>query len=93
MAAHGGQHGIGFFALDDFFEVFLGERLDVGPVRQFRIGHDGGRVGIHQHHFVAFIAQGFAGLRARVIELARLPNDDRPGADDQNLVNVGSLWH
>jgi hypothetical protein len=32
-------------------------------------------------------------LRAGVIELARLADDDRAGADDEDAVNVGSFWH
>jgi hypothetical protein len=32
-------------------------------------------------------------LGAGVIEFAGLPDDDRPGADDQNLFDVSALWH
>ena len=48
------------------------------------IGHDRGRVRVDQHDLVALFAQGLAGLRAGVVELAGLPDDDRAGADEQN---------
>ncbi len=66
------------FAADDFFHVLPGQRLDVGAIREFRVGHDGGRVGVHQHHFIALRLQRLAGLGAGVIKLSRLTNDDRP---------------
>ena len=69
------------------------ERLDVGAVGHVRVGHDRGRIRIDQHDLVAFFAQGLAGLRARIIELAGLANDDRAGADEQNLVNVVAARH
>ena len=42
---------------------------------------------------IAFLAQRFAGLRAGVIELAGLADDDRAGADEQNLLDVGAFRH
>ena len=53
------------------------ERLDVGLVGHDRVGHDGGRVGVHEHDLVAELAQRLAGLRAGVVELAGLADDDR----------------
>ena len=37
---------------------------------------------------IALLLERLAGLRARVVELAGLADDDRPGADDQNLRDV-----
>ena len=88
-----GRSASGFSLIDDFLEIFLGERLDVGAVRQFRVGHDGGGVGIDQHDFVAFGAQGFAGLRAGIVEFAGLADDDGAGADDQDFVDVCAFRH
>ena len=98
LSANGGQHGEAragrHLALDanDFFEIFARERLDVGAVGRLRIGHDGGRVRVHQHHLVAFGLERLAGLRAGVIELRRLADDDRSGADDENLRDVSCVW-
>ena len=81
------------FNADDLFDVFVGERLDVGAVGQLGIGHDGGRVRVDQHDLVALLPEGLAGLRAGVVELGRLADDDRAGADHEDLLNVISAWH
>ena len=101
LSAHRGQQGefallalhhLRFLA-DDLFEIGLGERLDVGAVGHLWVGHDGGRIGIAQHHLIAFALECLAGLRAGVIELSRLANHNRPGADDQDLRDVISAGH
>ena len=93
LAAECWQERVGFLAFDDLLNRLRRDRLDVRRVGEFRIGHDRGRVRIHQHDLVTLFAQGFAGLRSRVIKLASLANHDRPAANDQNLVDVGSLRH
>ena len=85
------QNGIRPLLRDDLLETFLVERLDVRGVRHHRVRHDGGRVGVHQYHLVPAGPEGLARLRARVVKLARLSNNDRPRSNDQNLVHVSSL--
>ena len=75
---------------DDFFQIFARERLDVSAVGELRIGHDGGRIGVGQHHFKALGLERLAGLRAGVVELRRLANDDGARADDQDFRDVSS---
>ncbi len=87
------QERIGAFLLDDLGDDFPGDRLHVGAIRGLRIGHDGRGIGIDEDNGVAFFAQGFAGLRPGVIELARLPDDDGPGADEQNFLEIGAFRH
>ena len=77
--------------LDDARDDAPVDRLDVDRIGRLRVGHDGGRVGVHQDDPVALLAQRLAGLRAGVIELARLADDDRTGADDQDALDVGTL--
>ena len=93
LAPDGGQQRVRLFARDDLLERGARERLDVGPVGHFRIGHDRGRIRIDQHHLIAVRPQRLARLRARVIEFAGLPDHDGAGADDQNLLDVGAFWH
>ena len=57
------------------------------------IGHDGGRIGIDQDHFVAVGAQRLGRLGAGVIELAGLADDDGAGADDQDAVEIVASGH
>jgi hypothetical protein len=93
LAAHGGQERVGPFLFDDLGDHLRGDRLDVGGVRQVRVGHDGGGVGVHQDHPVALLAQGLAGLGPGIVELAGLADHDGTGADDQDRVDVVTLWH
>ena len=69
------------------------DRLDIGAVGHVRIGHDRRRIGIDEDDPVALVAQRLAGLRAGIIEFAGLPDDDRPGADDQDGRDVGAFGH
>ena len=93
LPAHGRQQRVGLLALDDLGDDLEGDRLDVGGIRQARVGHDGRRVGVDQDHPVALGAQGLARLDAGIVELAGLPDHDRPGADDQDRGDVGALGH
>ncbi len=93
LAAEVGQQGVGPLLLDDLGQRLHGERLDVGHVRHAGIGHDRGRVGVHQHDLVAERAQGLAGLGAGIVELAGLADHDRAGADDQDFLDVISSGH
>ena len=78
---------------DDLLDAVDGQRFDVGVIRHAGIGHDRGRVRVGQHHLVAEPAQRLARLGSGVIEFARLPDDDRPRADDQHLLDVFPLCH
>ena len=80
-------------AADDLLSVLRGQRLDISAISEFRIGHDGGRVGIHQHHLVALSLESLAGLGPRVIEFRRLPDHDRPGANHENFGYIVPAWH
>ncbi len=93
LPAHRRQERVGAFLLDDLGDDFGGDRLDIGGVRQARIGHDRGGVGVDEDDAVAFLAQRLAGLGAGIVELAGLADDDGTGADDHDRLDVGSLRH
>ena len=67
--------------------------LDVGRVRALGIGHDRRGVGVHQHDPQPFFAQGLDTLDAGVVKLARLPDPDRPGAEDAHGSHVVPARH
>ena len=90
LAAQGGQQGVGPLALDDRGEHLGVERLDVGGVGEVGVGHDRRRVGVDQDDPVALLAQHPAGLGARVVELARLADDDRARPDDAGSMRRSS---
>ena len=76
-----------------FFNRLPSDGLDVSHIGRGRVGHDRGGVAVDQDDLVTLFTQSFASLHARVIELARLTNDDRACADDENTFNVGTLGH
>ncbi len=93
LAAHGGEKRVGPFLGDDLGNHFRRDRLDIGGVGKLRVGHDGGRVGVHQNDSVALFSQRFDGLGAGIVELAGLADDDGAGPDDQDRLDVGAFWH
>ena len=62
LTTHCGQHGIGAFFLDNALNNLPGDGFDVSNIGHFRVSHDGGRVAVDQHHFIAFFAKRFTGL-------------------------------
>ena len=93
LAAHGGEQRVGALALDDLGDDLGGDGLHIGGVGQIRVGHDGRRIGVDQNDAVALVLEGLAGLGAGIIELAGLPDDDRPRTDDEDRLDIGTFWH
>jgi hypothetical protein len=87
------QNRVGPLLFDDALDDFRCERFDIGGVSQLGIGHDRGRVGVHQDHPIPLGLQCFAGLRAGVIELTGLSDHNGPGSQNKNGADVGSLGH
>ena len=81
------------FAHDNFLHRLGCDRLDVSAVGKLRVGHDGGGIGIHQHHAIALFLECLTRLCARIVKLASLPNDNRTGPDDEYRMNVVPSWH
>ena len=93
LPAERGQQRVGAFLFDDACERTDVEWLDIRRVGELGIGHDRRRVRVHEHDPVPLGLQNAAGLRTRVVELARLADDDRAAADDEDRVEVGPLGH
>ena len=93
LATHGGQQRVGLFLLDDARQRAPVDGLDVDRVGHLRVRHDGRRIGIHQDDAIALFPERLAGLRAGIVELAGLADDDRAGADDQDAFDVCAFWH
>jgi hypothetical protein len=93
LPPHGGQDGIRPFPFQDALHRLPVDGLDVGGVRHLRVGHDGGRVGVHQDDPVPLFLERLAGLGAGIVELAGLADDDGAGADDQDGFEVCTLGH
>src|SRR5581483_1081823 len=93
LAAERRQDRVRPLALDHLRDRLGVERLEVGRVRPLGVGHDRRRVRVDEHDAVALAPEHAAGLRAGVVELARLPDPDRAGAEDQDRAKVGALRH
>jgi len=93
LAAQGRQDRVGALLFYDHGQDLRRDRLDVGAVGEIGVSHDGGRVAVQQHDLVALFLQGLAGLGPGIVELTGLADDDRAGADDEDLVDVGSFRH
>ena len=93
LPAHRRQQRVGPLLLADPGDHLGRDRLDIGRIRQLGVGHDRRRVRIDHDHAIALGLQRLDRLRSRIIELRRLPDDDRPRADDQDRGNVGALGH
>src|SRR3546814_4883775 len=57
------------------------------------IGHDRRRVGVDEDDAIALLLQRLDRLRPRIIELARLTDNNRAGADDEDGLDVSSFGH
>ena len=84
LAAEGGEQRVGALLGDDRLDDVGGDRLDVGGVGELGVGHDRRRVAVDEDDPQALRAEHPAGLRAGVVELGGLADDDRPGADDED---------
>ena len=91
LSAHGGQQRVRALPFDDASDDVGNDRLHIGRVGEAGIGHDRGRVRVHQDHAITFALKRAAGLSAGIVELARLPDDDGAGAEDQDRRDVGAL--
>ena len=93
LTAEVGQHGVRLFDVQNALHDFQRHGLDIHMVGHVRVSHDGSGVGVQQNSLDALCFQGAAGLRAGVVKLRSLTNDDRAGANDQHLFDSGVLRH
>ena len=87
LAAKTRQKTVGTLFLDDARHRLLIQRFQIDFIRQMLVRHNGGGIGVDQHHVDALIPKHAAGLRARVVKLRRLSDDNRAGTDDHYLAN------
>ena len=80
-AAHRRQQRIGTLAPEHSGDAFEVERLEIRAVGEPGVGHDRRRVRVDDDRAVAVLAQDLERLAAGVVELRRLPDHDRAGAD------------
>ncbi len=84
LAAEPREEAVGLLAGDHRLDRRDGERLEVDRVGHRRVGHDRGRVRVHEDRPDALRAEGAAGLGPGVVELGGLPDHDGSRADDED---------
>ena len=90
LAADGRQQRVGPLGRDDLLDDLGRQRLDVRAIGELGVRHDRRRVAVDEDHLEPFGLQRLARLRARVVELGRLADDDRTGADDEDALQICS---
>ena len=93
LAAESRQQRVGPLALEHGCDACGVERLDVRPVGEAGVGHDRRRVRVDDDRPVPVLAKHLQRLAARVVELAGLADDDRPGADHADALDVAARRH
>ena len=88
LAAQARQDAVGPLLFDDALDGLGGKGLQIDLVRHGLVGHDGGRVGVAQHHVHPRFLQNAAGLGAGIVKLSGLADDNGAGADDQDFLDT-----
>ena len=91
LAAQRRQQRVRPLAAEHVGDALEVERLEVGAVGEPGVGHDRRRVRVDDDRPVAVLAQHLQRLAAGVVELARLPDHDRPGADHADRAQIVRL--
>ena len=93
LTAEVGQDGVGLFFFDDALDDLRRQRLDVDMVGNVGVGHNGSGVGVDENRFHTLGFQCAAGLRAGVVKLGCLSDDDGTGTDHQHLFDTRVFRH
>ena len=93
LSADTGNDSVGALVSDYLRDVFKGQGLHIYLVRNGGVGHYRCGVGVYEDYLIALLLQRKTRLRTCVIELCRLTDNDRTGADYHDSFDVCSLCH
>ncbi len=93
MSAHSRQYRINFMLRQNLSNRLLVEWKQVHMICRHLIGHDGGGIGIDQHHFNAFLLQRTGSLGAGIVEFTGLADYDGTTTNNQYGFYGGIFWH
>ena len=93
LPAHRREQCVGSLALEHARDSFEVERLQVRAVGEPGVGHDRRRVRVDDDRLEPVRSEHLQRLAAGVVELAGLPDHDRPGADQADRLEVRPPWH
>ena len=93
LPAHRRQNRVRALLGDNLLHRLPLNRLDIRRIRHLRVGHNRRRIGIDENDAEALTAQRLARLRAGIIKLAGLADDNRASANNQDGFQVGTFGH
>ena len=93
LPAETGQETLRLLLRDHGLDGLDRQWLEIDRIRDLRVGHDRGGVAVDEDRPDALGPQRAAGLGTGIVELGRLPDDDRPGAEDQDRGRLGRAGH
>ncbi len=93
LSAHVRQQAVRFLLADDLLQHPYRQRFDIYLICNVTVGHDGGRIGIHQNDFHPLLFQRAARLRSRIVKFRRLPDHNRSRADYEYSFYIRILRH
>ncbi len=93
LSAHRRQERVRAFLGNDLGNNFRSDRFDISRICQIRIGHDRCRIGVDEDYAIAFLFERLTSLRARIIELACLADNNGARADNQDRFDICTFRH
>ena len=84
VTAEPGKQALGTLPGNDGLDGLDRQWFEVDGVGDRRVRHDRGGVRVHEDGPDPLRSERAAGLRAGVVELGRLADDDRPGTEDED---------
>ncbi len=93
LPAERGEDRVRPLALQDRRDRPRLERLDVRARRHLRVGHDRRRIGVDEDDLIPLFPQRLGALRAGVVELAGLPDDDGTGPENHDFLQIVASRH
>ena len=93
LSAQCREDGVRLLLLNNLLQDLGGQRLNVDLIRNVLIGHNGRGVGVYKAYLHALFLQRAARLCTRIVELRRLSDDNRAGANHHYLFYIFSFRH
>ena len=81
------------FLAYNLLDEFSRDGFNIGSIGEARIRHDGGWVAVDKHDRIPLFVQYLARLCTRIVELARLSDNNWTRTDDENRLDISPSRH
>ena len=93
LSAERGEKAIRLFLGNNLRQKLHRQRLDVNTVGDIGVRHDGGGIAVDEDNLQPVFLQCTAGLRAGIVKLCGLPDNDGAGADHHDFIEIFLTRH